>query len=223
MPIDLGARARDFADEMSNLLNKTVCHGIRVSAVVSPAEGKDQPARAVVGYDISEVDLEPSVGIPLTTGTRPATGYLDLSYRLAIDNQGEYLMVSSSFMGYFADAELKEPLMHYDYERDKGDGYPEAHLQVHAHAPGWDAVCERQGWDKPFGKLHLPVGGRRYRPTLEDLIDFLITEGLADGRPKWTTQVENGRKAFQERQLRAAVRQNPEAARAILVDLDTGR
>jgi hypothetical protein len=62
-------------------------------------------------------------------------------------------------------------------------------------------------------RLHLPVGGRRFRPTLEDLIDFLIIEKLVtDCRPDWAEEVAAGRERFRRRQLMAVVRRDPESA-----------
>lgn len=160
MAFDVEDGARGFSDELSDLLNGTVCHGIRLRSVASPPS-KDSPARANVEYKIGASDIEPTVGIPITLGRKAATGYLELSFRLSADEFDRYLMVTSSVMAYHADADLSQLLLHYDYERDKGGGYPEAHLQVCGDSPGWAAICARQGWPKrPFRKLHLPVGGR---------------------------------------------------------------
>jgi hypothetical protein len=133
------------------------------------------------------------------------------------DQEGQYLMVKSSFMGLFLDPSLEEALLHYDYERDKQDGYPEAHLQVVATSESWEELARRAGHEaRPLERLHLPVGGRRYRPTLEELIDFLITEDLADGHPGWTDHVERGKTDFYQKQLRAAIRRDPATALDIL-------
>jgi hypothetical protein len=188
------------------LLNGTVCTGVRITAVTHERLGF-----AVAGYKITRKQLIPTVGIPLTLGKKVPRGYIGLSYRLRVDDQQRYLMVESSFMGLFLDHDLKHPLLHYDYERDKPDGYPEAHLQVCATSDVWDSLGVR-----PLERLHLPVGGRRYRPTLEDFVEFLITEGLADGREQWADIVKSGRDGFHERQLRAAIRRNPQVALDIL-------
>lgn len=60
------------------------------------------------------------------------------------------------------------------------------------------------------------TGGRRFRQTVEDLIEFLVTEKLASGRARWKAHVDKGRQGFEERQLRAAVRRHPDTALAIL-------
>jgi hypothetical protein len=54
--------------------------------------------------------------------------------------------------------------------------------------------------------------GRRFRPTLEDIIEFLIVEELVEARPKWKAALEANRDAFRDKQLRAAIRQFPEVA-----------
>jgi hypothetical protein len=112
-------------------------------------------------------------------------------------------------------------MLHYDYERDK-DKYHEAHLQISADPAEWSAICENRGLGKrPFAKLHLSVGGRRFRPTLEDLISFLVAERLVTARPNWDTAVKAGQKRFEEKQLRAAIRRNPEVAKDAVAKLAT--
>jgi hypothetical protein len=64
--------------------------------------------------------------------------------------------------------------------------------------------------------LHLPVGGRRFRPTLEDLIEFLITERLVKGNEGWQKPLAASRNQFQVNQMRALIRRFPtEAAAAV--------
>lgn len=211
---DLREQARRFADELSELLNRTVCNGVRVNAVLK------ESGVAHVGYMISTIDHVTRQGIPVTLGQKPPSCYLGLSYRLEPDQEGQYLAVASSFLGLFRKPDLDETLLHYDYERDKGDGYPEAHLQINAASDHWTAACEAAGLhDRPLARLHLPVGGRRYRPAVEDIVEFLVTEGLVDGHPGWTQHVDRGREEFQRRQMRAAVRRDPQPAIELLREL----
>lgn len=208
---DLHGQAGVFAGDLTDLLNASLCKGVRLKAVVS------EPGRAVVGYKISKRSQLATEGIAVTRGKKPSC-YLGLSYRLQADDEGTYLTVTSSFIGLFADRDLDQALLHYDYERGKGDGYPEAHLQVTAESAAWKALCAKKD-GRALEKLHLPVGGRRYRPTLEDVVEFLGSEGLADMKAGWQERVEESREAFQRRQLRAAVRRDPEAAVALLRDI----
>jgi len=211
---ELAAEARAFADRLRGLFNKTVCHGLPINGVTySTPRGP----RAVVGYDVASDNLA-ARPMPIHRCKTTAALYAIVSYTLAPDEQGQYPMVVSSTLGLALDAEGKRGLFHADYERDKADGYPETHLQVYAGSDDWDAVLAQR--NRSLGKLHLPAGGRRYRSTAEDLIEFLIAEDLAEPREGWQVVLQAQRKDFEERQLRAAVRANPSVAREALRDVD---
>ncbi len=213
--MDLRAEAAAFAGELSDLLNHTVTHGIRINAVT---DRWGQQAR--IGYRLSPQDVGDPEMIPLTLGSPPKL-YLGMLFRMAADDAGSYPMIRSSVMFLSPDPDPGgRLLLHYDYERDKADDYPEAHLQVCATSEAWEEVTRRYGpRGRPLERLHLPVGGRRFRPAIEDLVEFLIVEQLAAGRPRWQEHVRRGREKFAERQLRAAVRRDPDAALAILREL----
>lgn len=63
-----------------------------------------------------------------------------------------------------------------------------------------------------MGRFHFPVGGRRFRPGVEDLIEAMISEGIATGRPGWQAAVEEHRNGYDRKQLGAAVRRAPAIA-----------
>jgi hypothetical protein len=93
----------------------------------------------------------------------------------------------------------------------------EAHLQICASSEAWRKAGKRlDGRERLLERLHLPVGGRRFRPTLEDLIEFLIVEKLAEPQDDWESAIEASRSRFREKQLKAAIRQQPEIAIAEL-------
>src|SRR6478609_4530690 len=145
---NLDLEAKDFADRLSSVLNKTICKGIRITAVTY----RDPVVGAVLGRGITKSDLE-GQSIPVNVRRGKPRVYLDMSYRLRADDECRYLAVASSFVGLFADPELEQPLLHYDYERDK-KGYPEAHIQIDAGSESWSRVL---GEDRPLAKIHLPV------------------------------------------------------------------
>lgn len=138
-----------------------------------------------------------------------------VSYRLGMDVEGEHLQVNTSVIALTADQGGKSELLHFDYERGKRDDYPEAHLQVVASSNAWDEVSS-----KPLGRLHIPVGGRRFRFTLEDVAEFLIREGLVTPPEGATSRIADHRAVFERDQLRAAIRRDPETARDYLAKLD---
>lgn len=212
-PFDVHAAAREFASDLTSVLNASVCNGVRLNAVLAP-DGRT----AWVGYCITKTELSTREAFPL--GIPKSCIYLGLSAQLRADDEGQYLAVQSSFMGLFLDSAMDKPLLHFDYEREKADGYPEAHLQVHATSAAWETVfkaCDA-GADRKrqLEHLHLPVGGRRFRPTLEDLIDFVIAERLVNPRSDWRQAVEQGMRDYAIKQMRAMIRRYPEeAAKAV--------
>lgn len=119
----LASLARGFASKIQDLLNATVCDGSGISAVVSA-----DPNLVLVGHGLTKQSLvtEP---FPVKIGRRKATCWLDVSFRMCLDDASRYLTVVSSFFGVYADDPERSCLCHFDYERDK-PGYPEAHLQV---------------------------------------------------------------------------------------------
>lgn len=133
-------------------------------------------------------------------------------YELTHDPEGEHLAVARSTVGVSAHPAGHPELFRFDYERDKGGGYPEAHIQVTGESPDLAAALARRDRRVSLGKLHFPVGGRRYRPSLEDVIEFLVVEGFVEPRPGWREVVERSRGQFQRLQLSAAVRRDPDAA-----------
>lgn len=209
---NLRGEAQAFANELSDLLNHTVANGIRLTAITDKDGLQARIARGIKRDDPAAVQT-----IPLRRGN--AGIYLGLLYRMAADDAGQYPMIRSSVMYLSADSAGEQVLLHYDYERDKGDDYPEAHLQICATSVAWDEVSARYGGrGRALEKLHLPVGGRRFRPTVEDLIEFLVVEKLVSGHRGWQDHIQASRQRFEERQLRAAVRRNPEVAKQVLRD-----
>jgi hypothetical protein len=70
-----------------------------------------------------------------------------------------------------------------------------------------------------LSSLHIPVGGERYRPCLEDLLHFLVQECGVDRRDDWLAVVERGREKWRRRQLASAVRDAPAYAATVLEEL----
>lgn len=67
--------------------------------------------------------------------------------------------------------------------------------------------------------LHFPLGGDRFRPALEDVLQVLVVElGVEPATKEWRQVLEEARERWRHTQLRAAVRDNPQAAAETLVD-----
>jgi len=214
LPHQLAASARTLIADFNTLLNGTICDGMRLNGV--PSFTDSEGPIVIVGYKISPQSTVSRIAMPVGVSGKPSL-WLGFSMRLAADADSKYLMVSSSVM-YVATSESGEPLFHIDYERDKPDGHPESHIQINATSDDWESIATIDGQRKGLPKLHFPAGGRRYRPTLEDLIRFLIGEGLVVPRNGWESVVDDSARQFAVKQLRAAVRADPHTAIEALRD-----
>src|SRR5437868_11908876 len=122
--------ARSFAEYVQTTLNATICNNAMMSAVILSKE------KSVVivakGLSKSNFLIEP---FPLRYQRgSPVRAWMDFSFRFCFDPEGEYFTVLSAFVGIYADEHGEDRLCHFDYERDKADGYPEAHIQVYGES-----------------------------------------------------------------------------------------
>jgi len=207
---DLDKLAHDFAERMQRVLNTTICDCVHISAVTA-----SKPGVVLVGHGLDRTSF---TSTPFQVGLRKRRPrcWLDIFFKLCLDEPSSYLTVLTSFFGIYAADDEQSCLCHFDYERNKADDYPEAHLQIHGDSTALANWSSRQR-KRPLNKLHFPVGGRRFRPSLEDVIEFLIVENLADPRDDWAVELKKEREEFARIQLRASIRSDPhtslEAAR----------
>jgi hypothetical protein len=200
----LEQQARVLRDQLTKCLNGSITDGIRLTVI----EGYEE--KRVITY---RAPASESQGIPLTLGAKPRF-YLELWCALYLDER-ETLSVHQSKFGLYLDSDLTECWFRYEYELDNAP-YPDAHF--HVHLKDHDSRELPEG--REFYHLHFPVGSKRYRPCLEDVVTFLITEGFVEARTGWEDVVEAGRNEFWRTQLAGAMRENLEMAREVLARVD---
>ena len=197
-----------FANEMKALLNGTITSHVQIKAV---ALSKADDRLFILGNRLSK-DTMTAERFALRSQAPKAELWMDVSFQLRLDAEREHLMVHKSFFGVFGAKDAKHGLFHYDYERDKADGYPDAHLQVDAQSPLFDTLNDpKTDTGRSLAQLHFPVGGKRFRPCLEDVIEFLVVERLVQARDGYEKLLEVGRERFRKNQLMAAMRRDPAA------------
>jgi hypothetical protein len=209
----LEAQASAFANNLTALLNETVCAGTRVGIVSRP------DGLAAFGTEIRGNNFR---SLPVRLLAKPGVDcFLTVTGRLYLDDD-RYLTVERSSWQLSTGPNGEEELLHFDYERGK-DGYPDAHLQIIATSPAWESMLGSLGRaHATVESLHLPVGGKRYRPSLEDVLDFLICERIVEPKPYAQAVIERHRLEFQRLQLKAAVRRDPEIAALALQAMGYG-
>jgi hypothetical protein len=178
------------------------------------------------------VRQQPASGIALgvegTTVLRLAA-----RYSCAPDRTGAFLAVRRSSVAVRVEA-TAEPLFRYDYDAGSDGKVPAAHLNVHGHrdelvfammAAGHRlrgkarTSAVRRGRVPRVSTLHFPLGGHRFRPAFEDVLEMLVREFGLDTRDGWENAIRAGRERWRGAQVRAAVRDDPEGAAAALGDL----
>lgn len=158
---------------------------------------------------------------------------LDLEFRGFISNRHGKLTISRSTIAVWPLAKRRgTQLFRYDYVRDPSSDIPSAHLHVMAHRdqfthllgfPGRGSQRAKRRAHREIKKIptvdqyHFPLGGPRFRPCLEDILESLREEfGLEVDLNEWKPHLKTARDDWRRIQLTAAIRDNPRAAAEIL-------
>jgi hypothetical protein len=213
MPVSLAEEAKSFATRIERLLNGTVTSDAAVTVLTSAPD-----VAIVVAGLASTVPEANRTYVPLSTSSSATTReeaklWLKAFFSVRLDDEGEHLAVAKSGFGLCVNRSNGLCPIRLEYDRDKTAKAP-AHVQIHGESAGLGWAFAAAGAPmKRLEDLHIPVGHRRFRPTLEDFIEFLHQEGLlTDLHSGWRAVRETSRGDWEGRQLRAAVRRNPEPA-----------
>lgn len=215
----LRSLADTFAGDLEAVL-RGVVRSASASAVVS-----DQ----VTHDGCLVVQQQPAEGIPFTVDGVTVVR-LTIRFSCTWDAGGEFLAVRRSSIAVLAES-TAEPLFRYDYDAGSDGQVPAAHLNVHGHrdelvfammAAGHRlrgrarTSAVRRGRVPRVSTLHFPLGGHRFRPAFEDVLEMLVREFGLDTRDGWQDAIRAGRERWRGTQLRAAVRDDPPSAAAEL-------
>lgn len=213
---DLEVQATRFAEELTQTVSA-------IAPGCAPFK-----ALAVKGGLRFAVRQDPADGIPLSVNNEPLIR-LKVDYWCCLDGVGKHMAIEKSKIAVHAGS--SEPLFRYEYVRDANQ-IPAAHLQLHAHRDALTALMVRAGKGTKRGarradstgvqaisELHFPVGGLRFRPSLEDILEMLIDEFGVDGAVKAKEGLADSRMRWRRTQTKAAVRDDPESAIEVLESL----
>jgi hypothetical protein len=137
-------------------------------------------------------------------------------YKLCVDSYGDHLAVEHS--SFVLKAQLdRTPIIRWDYDRE-ARSKPSSHVQMTAHRGALSHLLSRLGHETPHSieSLHMPMGGDRFRPCLEDIVEFLIRDCGFKGGADWRETLRSGRAKWRRIQTRAVVRDAPAEAAAQL-------
>ncbi|MDN5688598.1 MULTISPECIES: hypothetical protein [unclassified Brachybacterium] len=202
-------QAEKFADELT-----------RTTQAVAPDAN---PFEALGVNDRLVVRQNPDEGIALTVKGEVLM-FLKANFHCTWDHVNEYLTVEKSGISVYAVKPTGQPIIRYEYERD-ARSVPASHMHVHAHRDSLTYMMAKAGVETQRAErraisgevpslqdLHLPLGGHRFRPALEDVLEMLIDEFGVD-HPEGSFEVlRAARERWRLIQTRAAVRDAPQAA-----------
>ncbi|MGW3086737.1 hypothetical protein [Streptomyces sp. NPDC001108] len=162
--------------------------------------------------------------IPVTIDGEPRLSLM-VRYYCCWDGSSTFMATDQADVHVFYEG-VPDPLLRYEYLRSSKEP-PGAHLQVHAHRDEMAYLLRlaergrpKQGMRKNklprLSEMHLPVGGHRMRPSLEDVLLFLQREFAFDTVDGWKTVIEDHLMNWRVMQLKAGVRDAPDTAARVL-------
>lgn len=197
-------RSANFADEIQSTVRAVLPGQVDVQSIAAP--GRDD--RFIVRP--TGVDGE-SVRIPLYVAGE-ALAALSAQIYLGMDRVDAYLKTLRMDLAVHSTLD-RTPLARLEFRSDMTSD-PIAHWQVHGERGSLSHLLARAHAVRPkivkkphdMSSLHFPVGGERFRPCLEDFLQFLVHECGVDANEGWEIAITEGRERWRRRQLRAIAR-----------------
>lgn len=148
--------------------------------------------------------------------------FLYLLYAMELDSSGKHLRIESSSISLQADVTGSKkacPLVRVEYKRQRMRS--PAHMHIHANSPEIAWLYGTAGCPTPnLHALHFPVGGRRFRPTLEEFLFFLNDERLfTDWQEGWRQHLDKTLTNWECIQARTTIRTYEKDAADVLREL----
>lgn len=167
--------------------------------------------------------------VPLVHGYGTVSSYIEceppsdmyrlvVRYKMTTDRHSKYLTVGYS---KFEVRVVTTPGIRFEYERAKNN-VPAAHIHL-SGVEGLLSPALMRNFSSGKGKakkkrsgdlagIHLPVGGHRFRPSLEDFLYFVVEECGFRALHGWESHLLESREEWFDIQLASSVRDNPEVA-----------
>ncbi|MEU8504998.1 hypothetical protein AB0C40_09775 [Streptomyces brevispora] len=211
----LDALAADFADQLTSLTRGVL--------------GEDTPRFHAINMGskirVSPIhDDEVLQRIPVGIGGEPRLSLM-VRFSCCWDGSSTFMATDQADVHVFY-VGVPDPLLRYEYVRSSKEP-PGAHVQVHAHRDEMAYLLRLAEKGRPkqglkrnrlpqLSEMHLPVGGHRMRPALEDVLLFLHREFAIDTAPGWKVVLDDHLRNWRTMQLKAAVRDAPDDAARVL-------
>lgn len=197
---------------MSRVTAATACGMVR--------ELQDLIDATLPGHDahITERDVGGKIMVESTDGAaRPApiplfvageqVAALWVQYRLTVAPETGRIVTETSQFRLLLQSD-RDPIARLEYD-SRPSTSPVAHWHVHAERGAFTALLakaavagQRRRDPARLSTVHYPLGGARFRPSIEDFLCFLIEECGIDSRPGWRSTLARGRDRWHQVQAR---------------------
>ena len=125
-------------------------------------------------------------------------------------------------------ADERQPLVRFEFQ-EALTATPRSHWHLHAERGAFSSLLARAR-DHGSGRrdaarlssLHFPLGGPHFRPSLADVVEFVIGECGVDALPTWREAVHGFRNRWRREEAAATTRQFPAETAQALRDLGWG-
>ncbi|MDL4815980.1 hypothetical protein [Actinomadura opuntiae] len=229
---DLTRQAETFANDLTRTVRGVLGPDVPVFEAVYES-GKRGARRLLIRSRTPEAEPSPPIPIKIDGKLR-----LELIVQLQCtwDGHRSFLAIGDS-TARVRMVRKPEPLFRWEYLRHPESNVPCAHFHIHAHRDETvyllltgkrsnARVRKRTAQldaDTPvvpqLSDLHFPLGGPRFRPCLEDVLQFLVEEFGIDCEAGWKDAIDEGRRAWRRLQAGVVVRDCPAEAVRVLEDL----
>lgn len=175
MPPPIAEQATVFAELLTHLLRSAVDPMVTFGVVQA------REAFIIGPEPLTEIE---HTRIPMRRKADSGKASLELRvfYRCVADDQGEYLAVDASTLGLWicASGDKARPAFRIEFDR-RAHSKPQAHVHIHAESTeiGWLYGTAGRPLS-PMQELHFPMGGRRFRPTIEEFLLFIDAVSIGD-------------------------------------------
>lgn len=230
-PEDIDKQAEEFAERITRIAK--MLGGDNVSEFHSDVISGAEPGEST-GWHIEVTNGD---GIALFTGGKK-TFLVTAEWVCSTDGEGTWLRVESSKFRVFLEPLAQKPLFRYEFDMNVTSNLPRAHIHFHGEHPemkdnpafesvgaslqhpgsGSRRARRRQKKaQKPLlSAMHFPVGGPRFRPSLEDVLLMMIEEyGVEplNGTSKEATELlQENILMWRKSQVSAVIRDMPSLA-----------
>jgi hypothetical protein len=194
-PPNFDDQVHQFAEKISTLLSRSLPGAPQVEITQVGHRARITPAG----------QTERSGGVPLFANGE-IYARLRIDYLCWLDVTRQFLAVDASKIWILAEVD-RTPIFRFEYLYD-AEWVPHSHIQVHGQRGALSHLLSKTGHKVPhdMSALHLPTGGARFRPDLEDVIQFLIVDCKFDALDGWRDAVDEARAAWRAIQTRAVTR-----------------